>query len=312
MKTLQSVIAYCSVLLYPTLLFAWNFRDTIDSNYRVSFPVNNAYEVKKKKSSQIGKTYKIHPRGSKRFICLVSVLKTPERNLDLKFAREQTEEHGKKLLGRTAEKELRIEELKDAENTKTVGYYFRLTDANPAPDGYLYAIQGVMPKEKSFITFTYLYNYESKEEFKHITGMLAGIVISYDNRNSKIAPLLLNEGDIPGATLGKELIAKSIQVQYFFLQPDAYSAMLPPLIEKDIQSVQTAREQGSVMFFRYERNIEDIKGFFTGLFYGEAKAPFDEHPEEFIIHNDTMIIFCFERKSVLGPDVKKKILEKMK
>lgn len=305
-------IITAALIALPSLLFAYNFRDSIDASYRVSFSVNNAWEVKKEKAADFGKTYKIHPRGSKRFLLLVSVVKTPEKNLNLAFAREQTEEQGKKLLAQSVEKELLIRELKDSDNKNIIGYYYRLTDSVPAPDGYLYAMQGMLPKEKALITFTYLFNYEIEKEFQSIVDTLRSIQVHYDNSQSKLSHLLFKDGELAGAELGKNLIAKSIQVQYFFLRPDTYSVMLPPLAEKDIQSIETKTGRGSVMFFRYEGEAESMKGFLTGLFYGPSGAPSADHPEEFIVRNDMLIIFCFEKNSALGSEVKKRIIEKLK
>ncbi len=293
-------------------LFAYTFHDIIDAAYRVSFSMNNAWEIKKEKASDFGKTYKIHPRGSKSFIMLMSVIKTPERNLDLSFFREQIEEQGKKLLAQSVEKALTINELKDSENKTTIGYFYRLTDSAPAPEGYLYAVQGMLPKEKSFITFTYLFNYENEKELQSIFDTLRSIQVHHDASSSKISHLLFSDGELPDTMVGKDLIAKSIQVMYFFLKTDTYNTALPPLAEKDIQSFETKSEKGSMMIFRYERTIESAKDFFTGLFYGHYKTPSEDNPEEFILKKDTMIIFCFEKGSALGNKVKKRVLEKLK
>ncbi len=299
-------------MFFSNLLLAWNFRDTIDANYTISFPVNNGYEVKKEKASEYGKTYKIHPRSSKRFIALISVLKTPEKNFTLAFARETAEEHGKQILPRSVEKKLVINEIKKSNEGDTIGFFYKLTDSHPAPDGYLYAIMGVLPKEKSIITFTYLFNYESESEFKSIIDTVSTIKIVFNNSQSKILPLLLKEGDLPDAKFGKDLIAKSIQVQYFYLMPNTYSAMLPPLAEKEIQSLESKSERGSVMFFRYDGDIESMKSFLSGLFYGPSGTPSNDHPEEFITQKDLLIIFAFEKGSNLGANVKKKMMEKIK
>ncbi len=300
------------IIFFSGNLFAYTFRDIIDAAYRVSFSVNNAWEIKKEKASDFGKTYKIHPRGSKRFIMLISVVKTPERNLELSFFREQIGEQGKKLLAQSAEKSLIISELKDSENKTTIGYYYRLTDASRAPDGYLYAVQGMLPKEKSFITFTYLFNYENEKELQSIFDTLRSIQVHYDASSSRISHLLFRDGELPDTTVGKDLIAKSIQVMYFFLKTDTYNTTLPPLTEKDIQSFETKSEKGSMMIFRYESTIENAKDFFTGLFYGHYGTPSEDTPEEFVVKKDTMVIFCFEKGSALGNKVKKRVLEKLK
>lgn len=309
---LKQIAVIVAIIALPSCLIAYTFRDSIDFAYRISFSVNNAWEVKKEKASDFGKTYKIHPRGSKRSIMLMSVVKTPERNVDLAFSRKQTEEQGKKLLASSVEKELNIRELKDNEDKNTIGYYYRLTDATPEQEGYLYAVQGILPKEKSFVTFTYLFNYESEKELQSIFDTLKSIQVYYDGSRSKIAHLFFKEGELPGTIVGKDLIAKSIQVQYFFLRPDTYSAVLPPLAEKDIQSLKSNNSNGSIMIFRYESEIESAKSFLTGLFYGNSGTPSPDHPEEFILKGDIMVIFCFEKESALGAEAKKRVLEKLK
>lgn len=312
MKHTRLVILFFIIIFsFMGQLSAYNFRDSIDAAYRVTFSVNNAWEVKKEKASDFGKTYKIHPRGNKRFVMLISILKTPERSLDLAFAREQLEEQGKKLLARSVEKELILHEMKDIDNKNALGYYYRLTDKDPAPDGFLYAIQGMLPKEKSLITFTYLYNYESEKEFQSVCDTLRSIAVSHDASQSKIHSLLFQSSELPDAVLGKDLIAKSIQVQYFFLRPGTYETVLPPLAEKEIQSLETKSDRGAIMFFRYAGEIESAKDFLTRLFYGPAGEPSADHPEEFVLRNDTLVIFCFEKGSALGAEAKKRVMEKM-
>jgi len=277
-----------ALLLAPAALSAWTFSDKIDGGYSVSFTLENAWDVKKDGDGDYGKTYRINPRGSKRFLLLLSVIKTPGVTRGIEFIREQAEEQGKNLLESSVEKKLDIREIKNGE---VLGYCYRLTDRNPKHDQYLYAMQGHLGKERSLVSFTYLFNYESAKETESVLATMKSIRVAHREDGSALGNLLLKAGDLKGgARLGTDLVCTSIQVQYYFLRPGAYAGAVPPLTEKVIQSVDTGKEKGSVMYFKYDGNVEGLKGFFNTVFYRPWDCPTEENPEEFILHRDIMEI----------------------
>jgi hypothetical protein len=295
--------------LLPCALSAREFRDRLDGACVAGFTAHDSFEIKAGPAKEWGRTYTIRPRGSKKFTLLVSLIKTPGGPGDGAFIRGQVEEQGKKIMEGAVEKSLEIRELK-ADGAE--GYYYRFTDRNPRPDEYLYLMQGQVGRANSLVAFTYLFNHDNDAEFERVMSTVKSASVTCDeNRPGGLRRLMISVGDLKGrGALGRELVCKSIQVQYFFLRPDAYSAMMPPLMEKEIQSVERDGEKGSILYFRYSGNIEDMKGFFTGLFYGPDGAPSADHPEEFIISRDLMVIFSFERNSALKTEMKNIVLEK--
>lgn len=306
-----SLLAFIIPLLLPCALRARDFRDRLDGTCVARFTAHDSFEIKSGPAKDWGRTYTIRPRGNKKFTLLVSVIKTPGGSGGSAFIREQVEEQGKKVMEGAVEKSLEIKELKA---DGAAGYYYRLTDRSPRPGEFLYMMQGQVGRAETLVTFTYLFNYDNDAELERVmtTVKSASITCDESGRNG-LRRLMIAGADLKGrSSLGKDLICKSIQVQFYFLRPDAYSQLMPPVLEKEIQSVERDGDRGSIMFFRYGGDIENMKGFFTGLFYGPDGAPSEDHPEEFIISRDLLVIFGFERNSALKKELKSIVLERIK
>jgi len=299
-----------ALILLPCALFARDFRDRLDDGCVAAFTVPDAWEIKAGPAKAWGKTYTVTPKGSRRFTLLMSVMKSGEARPAPALVREQVEDLGRKALSGAAEKRLDLREMTAGEGT---GFYYRLTAANPRPEEYLYMLQGQAARAKSIVSFTYLFNASNAGEQERVLAAVAGARVTCDDGTSAgLRGLLLRAGDLDGCSLGEELAGRSIRVQHYFLAPDAYAGKVPQPVAREIQSVEKGGEKGSVMFFRFADSVEGQKSLFTDLFYGTDGGPADDQPEEFIIHRDTMIIFCFERNSSLKKEVKRVILDRLK
>ncbi len=301
-RALCNAVNIVLLLFFPAVLGAWTFSDNLSGGTLVIFTPDSSWEVKKEGDGDYGNTYRITPRGSARFQLLMSVIKTPEATHGLDFIREQIEEQGKTFLESSVEKKLNILEIKNGEVS---GYYFKLTDKNPRQNGYRQFIQGHLRKERAIISFTYLFNYENAKETESVLATIKSIRMTHGAESNILDALVLKNGDLKGnVRLGRDLICKSIQVQYYFLRPGDYSGAVPPLSEKAIQSIDTGKEKGSVMYFKYKGNVEALKGFFSRIFYRPWDGPTEDNPEEFILHRDLMVILCFDRESSLKKEIK--------
>ncbi|HCW09349.1 MAG TPA: hypothetical protein DGG95_18490 [Cytophagales bacterium] len=117
----------------------------------------------------------------------------------------------------------------------------------------------------------------------------------------------LKESEIPKEyKITDKTLFKSIQPKLFYDNPDLYKSILGSVKSKEYQSFESANDEGTVVFFEYEKNV-DSTGFLEGLLWGGSK-PTREHPEEYLIKDNILIIWSFSKKS----PIKKLLMEKVK
>jgi hypothetical protein len=103
----------------------------------------------------------------------------------------------------------------------------------------------------------------------------------------------------------EEMLYKSIQPEIFYDNPDLYQGILGKVKSKDFQSFDGKGDQGTVLFFEYEDKVKG-EGFLEGLLWGGSK-PTKEHPEEYLIKDNILIIWSFEKKSEIKNISRQKI-----
>jgi hypothetical protein len=95
--------------------------------------------------------------------------------------------------------------------------------------------------------------------------------------------------------MSEKMLCKSIQPKIFYDNPDLYQGILGTVKSKDFQSFDSKDDQGTALFFEYENRVEG-EGFLEGLLWGGSK-PTKEHPEEYLIKDNILIIWSFTKKS---------------
>lgn len=121
-----------------------------------------------------------------------------------------------------------------------------------------------------------------------------------------IDSLKISDKEIPeGYTLTKENNCISIQACIFYDNPEIYEALIGKLKSKQIQSFNSKKDKGSIMYFEFE---EDFKGeaFLGPLLWGGDK-PTKEHPEEFVAKGKFLIIWSFKKGSLMTATSKNKV-----
>ena len=311
MKKTLALLALFFMITGPLMAGSKEYLDTLDGGCGLTMTLPDSLDIGIHDAKPNVKTYMIGLRGTERFALLVSIINAPSQEPNAAVLKKRVQEAGTKLLPRCVEKEVSLVPIN---TTEEIGYYYRLTDNNPRPGEFTLLIQGQMFAEKSLVTFTYLFNNDDAAELDTVISVLKSIKIGCAGKTTaSLQNLLLTKSDIGGkAVLDKKLICKTFQVQVYYTNPEAYGMLLPSLQEKEIQSVEKGSDSGSVMYFRFGENIEEYRGFFTGLFYGDSRGPSVEHPEEFIIAGDIMIIFCFPGDSKLKKEIISTISNKLK
>ncbi|MDX6189723.1 hypothetical protein SGQ83_10200 [Flavobacterium sp. Fl-318] len=118
--------------------------------------------------------------------------------------------------------------------------------------------------------------------------------------------LKLNENEIPvDYHLTNKPKCISIQACTFYNNPDLYSALIGKVKHKEVQNFENKTDSGSIMYFEFENNFE-MQGFLEGLLWGGKKST-KEHPEDFFVKDNILIIWSLAEKSLLKKVSKEKI-----
>ena len=111
--------------------------------------------------------------------------------------------------------------------------------------------------------------------------------------------LKLKKEDLPnGYSLTSELKCKSIQACSFYNSSTIYNSILGKVKYKTIQNFKGKSDDGTIMYFEYETKFEGEE-FLKGLLWGESSKPTKEHPEEYLIRDNILIVWSFKPTSVL-------------
>jgi hypothetical protein len=218
---------------------------------------------------------------------------------------------GQNMLDSAVENEIHLSSLKLEDG---LAYYFSLTDKAPKPGEYKYVSQGLASLDEILISFTVLHNDESMKKksswIESIKSMKHACLKSSAGHFDK---LKLASGDIENvATFSEELHLYSMQTTILYNNPETYSGIMPKCIAKEYQSVSDGNNEGSILYFRFDSNIEGKAiGFLTGLLYGESEKPSRDHPEIIEVKNDKMIIYSFPYKNSLSEIVQKLVTPRL-
>ncbi|WP_310380379.1 hypothetical protein [Flavobacterium sp.] len=122
-----------------------------------------------------------------------------------------------------------------------------------------------------------------------------------------IEKLKLVDNEIPKEyTLTENDNAFSIQARLFYKNPDMYSMIIGKVKNKEVQNFQSSNDSGSIMYFEFEENFT-VESFLKGLLWGQSKKPTNDHPEEFFVKGNLLIIWSFTKNSALKLLSKNKI-----
>lgn len=137
------------------------------------------------------------------------------------------------------------------------------------------------------------------------------ILYSFSSSAQTFEKIKLTENEISSEyKLTNEPQCISIQACTFYDSPDLYEAIIGNLKSKDIQNFENKKDSGSVMYFEFEKKFE-MESFLKGLLWGGNKAT-KEHPEQFLVKDNLLIIYSFPLKSNLVEVSKKKVETELK
>jgi len=107
----------------------------------------------------------------------------------------------------------------------------------------------------------------------------------------------------------EKLECQAIQSKLLYENPEMYSFILGKTLEKRFQTFEYDGEKGSILYFEFDKDAENGKGFIESLLWG-GKKPSKAHPEQIITKGNVMIILSFPYKSKIGNELTKLIADK--
>ena len=235
----------------------------------------------------------------------VSEILTDEKIRSLVLGTEQD------LLNSAVEDEIQLSSFNVNEGA---GFYYSITDKQPKPDEYKYRTQGRVRFGEISGSFTVLHNDESMKQNSLWVGVLKTLQYNHEEvPSSHFDKLKLTSRDIENmATFSDELHLYSTQTTTLYNNPETYLGIMPKCIAKEYQSVSDGNSEGSILYFRFDANIEGIAiDFLTGLLYGEPGKPDIDHPEIIEVKNDRMIIYSFPYNNSLSEKVQKLVTPRL-
>lgn len=147
--------------------------------------------------------------------------------------------------------------------------------------------------------------------FKLLTILSVALLFIIKTSGQKIDSLKLLDKEVPeGYKLTKNNNCISIQACIFYDKPELYESLIGKLKGKQIQSFDSKKDKGSILYFEFE---DEFKGqdFLGALLWGGDK-PTKEHPEEFFAKGNFLVIWSFKKGSVVTKTSRDKIITALK
>ena len=115
----------------------------------------------------------------------------------------------------------------------------------------------------------------------------------------QLEDLKLTETEIPGqysVSLKNNCI--SLQACLFYDKPEMYEMLIGKIKKKEIQNFESLKDNGSIMYFEFENGFQGA-GFLDGLLWGESMKPTNEHPEKYYSKENYLVIWSFNKGSLI-------------
>lgn len=142
---------------------------------------------------------------------------------------------------------------------------------------------------------------------KFLASIIFALFFSMNLLGQNIDSLQLTAKEIPeNYSIKNDNNCISTQARMLFDNPGIYEMIIGKVKNKRIQSFDSKKESGCIIYFEFESEFK-AKGFLEGLLWGESK-PSKEHPEEYFSNGNFLVIWSFKK----GSPVKKISEDKIK
>ena len=143
---------------------------------------------------------------------------------------------------------------------------------------------------------------------KSIFKLVFFLFLSANVFSQTLADLKLKPKEIPKSyTLTDSENCISFQACNFYKQVAMYSPYVGKVKNKEVQHFESKNGSGTIMYFEFEYKFKG-EGFLEGLLWGNTKKPSVEHPEEYFVKGNLLVIWSFKS----GSQIKKISEDKVK
>lgn len=105
------------------------------------------------------------------------------------------------------------------------------------------------------------------------------------------------------------ILMKSANTFDFYNLNIKYNSVFGKVVQKDFQGLSYNGEEGCIYFFEFEKDISEYEDAFNGIIRKGYKQNKD-HPEEYFILGNVLVVSHFPYKSELGSMVSKLLKQK--
>ncbi len=132
---------------------------------------------------------------------------------------------------------------------------------------------------------------------KSAMGVVLLLILQFVASGQSLEGLQLKGSEIPvGYTVSKAVTCINNQTCTFYEKTELYTMILGPLVRKDIQTFKSKDDSGSVMYFEFKGPFKG-SDFLNTLLWGASKKPSVQHPEQYIVKNNLLVIWSFKAES---------------
>ena len=139
----------------------------------------------------------------------------------------------------------------------------------------------------------------------YLTALLALITIL--SFGQTVDSLKLSDNEIPtGYLKSNKMLCVTSHASSFYDQTDLYEMFLGKVIKKDFQSFEKKGDNGSILYFEFEKEFT-AQAFLNGLLWGQDTKPTKSEPDEYYAKGKILVIWSFNLKSELKEISKSKV-----
>jgi hypothetical protein len=131
-----------------------------------------------------------------------------------------------------------------------------------------------------------------------IAGFLGALLLSPSVSGAdKLDLVLLKQPDVPAeCRLVEGTFPVDMQIAILYEHYDTYKKILPPLADKQAQSLRCSKESGTIYYFAFAdaESRERAEKFIRPLLWG-ADHPTGEHPEQIEHGGNLLVVISFKK-----------------
>lgn len=109
----------------------------------------------------------------------------------------------------------------------------------------------------------------------------------------------------PGYTFTKTNNCISIQACTYYDNPALLETYMGKVKQKHIQNIDSKKDKGSIMYFEFADGFHG-QGFIDGYLWG-ADKPTKEHPEQYYVQGNYLVIWSFKKGSPITKASQQKV-----